>query len=177
LRNRIEQLRGALVKIMSSIYARIDYPDEDLGDYTDDELLASLKEVRGGLGTLASTYRTGRAVSQGVSTVICGKPNAGKSSLYNLLVGEDAAIVTDLEGTTRDVLERSVPLGRVMLKLCDTAGIRDDDSADAVERIGIAKSRDLLKKCDLLFALFDNSRPFDENDHVLLEEISESSAV
>ncbi len=176
LSERVSSIRAALVGIMSSVYARIDYPEEDLGDYSDAELLSALGSVHSELSSLASTYRTGRAITDGIRAVIAGKPNAGKSSLYNLLVGEDAAIVTDIAGTTRDVLERSIPLGRVMLRLCDTAGIRSGIELDAVEEIGIRKSRKIMAKCELLFAVFDNSRPFDEADEELLKEISETYA-
>ena len=176
LSERISQIRKALVEFMSSIYARIDYPDEDLGDFTDSEVLSRLVDIQKSIETLLSTYRTGRAITEGVSTVICGKPNVGKSTLYNLLLGEDAAIVTDIEGTTRDVLERTVPLGRVMLRVADTAGIRSDESADTIERIGIEKSREFIEKSELLFTLFDCSREFDEKDALILEEIKRSSA-
>ena len=177
LSERVYAIRKRLVSLMSSIYARIDYPDEDLGDFDDESLLGELKAVTRDLQSLASTYRTGRAITEGISAVIAGKPNVGKSSLYNLLVGEDAAIVTDIAGTTRDVLERPVPLGKVMLRLYDTAGIRDTESADAVEKIGIKKSRESMKKCQLLFAVFDNSRPFDEEDDALLRDISRLGCV
>ena len=170
LNEKISAIRQGLVSIMSSIYARIDYPDEDLGDYTDSELLASLYNIKEETARLIGSYRTGRAISEGVKTVICGKPNVGKSSLYNLLLGEDAAIVTDIPGTTRDVLERSIPLGRVMLRVADTAGIRERENMDAVERIGVAKSREMMAKSELLFAVFDLSRPFDDEDEVILNE-------
>ena len=176
LSEKINSIRGSLVGLMSSIYARIDYPDEDLGDYTDDELLTSLNNIKEESERLISTYRTGRAISEGVRTVICGKPNVGKSSLYNLLIGEDAAIVTDIPGTTRDVLQHSIPLGRVMLRVADTAGIRERDSMDTVERIGIEKSREMIAKSELLFALFDISRDFDEEDQAIIDEISRSDA-
>ena len=169
---KISLIREKLIGIMSSVYARIDYPDEDLGDFSDREMLSLLSEVREELYRLGSTYRTGKSITEGVTTAIIGKPNAGKSSLYNLLVGEDAAIVTDVMGTTRDVLERSVPLGRVMLRLYDTAGIRDELKTDRIERIGIEKSRKTLEKCELLFALFDNSRPFDQDDRRVIRELS-----
>ncbi len=171
LTERLDEIRARLVGLMSSVYARIDYPDEDLGDYTDAELSEELGAVAHDMSSLADTYRTGRAVSEGISAVICGKPNVGKSSLYNLLVGEDAAIVTSVEGTTRDVLERTVPLGRVMLRLADTAGIRDTDTVDEVERIGIERSRKMMEKCELLFAIFDISRPVDDYDRWLIDEI------
>ena len=171
LSGKISAIRKSLVELMSSIYARIDYPDEDLGDFSDDQVLSRLYNIKEELTRLISTYRTGRAISEGVNTVICGKPNAGKSSLYNLLLGEDAAIVTDIPGTTRDVLRHSLPLGRVMLNIADTAGIREREDMDAVERIGIAKSRDLIVKSELIFAIFDTSRPFDEEDQLILDAI------
>jgi tRNA modification GTPase len=161
---------------MSSIYARIDYPDEDLGDYTDAELRTSLYNIKEECEKLLATYRTGRAISEGVRTVLCGKPNVGKSSLYNLLIGEDAAIVTDIPGTTRDVLERSVPLGRVMLRIADTAGIRERDDMDVVERIGVAKSREMIAKSELLFTIFDLSREFDDEDQAIIDEISKHTS-
>ena len=173
---KIGEVRAELVGLMSSIYARIDYPDEDLGDFDDSEVLSRLYNIRKHISDLLSTYKTGRAISEGVRAVICGKPNAGKSSLYNLLVGEDAAIVTDIEGTTRDVLERCVPCGKIMLRLTDTAGIREGDKIDTVERIGIERSREMIKKGELLFAIFDLSRHFDEQDRLLCELIKESDA-
>lgn len=175
LSKRISEIRAELVSLMSSIYARIDYPDEDLGDFDDGELLTRLYNIRKNISTLLSTYKTGKAISEGVKTVICGKTNVGKSSFYNMLLGEDAAIVTDIEGTTRDVLEKTVPLGRVMLRLADTAGIREGENIDVVERIGIEKSREMIEKSELLFAIFDISRPFDEKDSLLLNIISESN--
>ena len=176
LSERIGVIRGSLVGLMSSVYARIDYPDEDLGDFSDAELLSSIYNIKEDCENLLSSYRTGRAISEGVTTVICGKPNAGKSTLYNLLLGEDAAIVTDIPGTTRDLLERSIPLGRVMLKLCDTAGIRESEEMDAVERIGVEKSRKMIEKSELLFAIFDISRPLDREDRLIIDAIKCSSA-
>ena len=176
LTERISGIRGSVLSLMSSIYARIDYPDEDLGDFTDGELLSSLYNIKEDLNRLISTYRTGRAISEGIKTVICGKPNAGKSTLYNLLSGEDSAIVTDIPGTTRDVLERSLPLGKVMLNIADTAGIRVSEEMDTVERIGIEKSRQMIDKSELLFTIFDISRPFDEEDKHILELVNQCNA-
>lgn len=173
---KITQIRAELLSLMSSVYARIDYPDEDLGDFDDEELLYSLYKVRKEIHLLLSTYKTGKAVTSGIKTVICGKPNVGKSSFYNLLLGEEAAIVTDIEGTTRDVLERSVPLGQVMLRLADTAGIRSGEKIDAVEQIGIGKSIENIEKSELIFAIFDLSREFDEQDELLLNLLSKSDA-
>ncbi len=171
---RIEEIRKDITDLLSSIFARIDYPDEDLGDLTDEETLEGLLRVKGKLSELISTYRVGRVINEGVSAVICGKPNVGKSTLYNLLVGEEAAIVTDVAGTTRDLIERTVPLGKVLLRLSDTAGLRE--GGDKVERIGIERTKARIEAAELIFAVFDLSRPFDGEDEEVLALIRESSA-
>ena len=175
LEKRISKIRNELVSVLSSVFARIDYPDEDLGDFSDEELYEKLKSVQEDLSSLMSTYKTGRAVNEGIPTVIAGKPNVGKSTLYNLLVGEEAAIVTDIPGTTRDVLSSGISLGSVMLRLADTAGIRSGN-LDLVEQIGIEKSEKMLSECELLFAVFDISRIFDEEDELLISKINASNA-
>ena len=163
----LDGIRGELVSLMSSIFARIDYPEEDLGDFTDEETVRRLINIKEEISRLAATYRTGRAIREGLNTVIVGKPNVGKSSLYNALVGEDSAIVTDIRGTTRDVLERTIALGKVLLLLSDTAGIRESD--DPVERIGVERSRERMEKADLILALFDGSRPLDDEDLAIID--------
>ena len=167
-------IRGSLISLMSSIYARIDYPDEDLGELSDGEILDTLLAIRQTLVRLIDTYKTGRAINEGISTVICGKPNVGKSTLYNLLVGEDAAIVTDVAGTTRDILEKTVSIGRVTLRITDTAGVRSGDEVGAVEKIGIGRSKDKISASELILAVFDLSRELDESDRELIDEISEA---
>ena len=174
LNEAVNAIREGLVSLMSSIYARIDYPDEDLGEFTDGESLETLVRIRDDLSRLIDTYKTGRAINEGISTVICGKPNVGKSTLYNLLAGEDAAIVTDVAGTTRDILERTVSLGRVTLRLTDTAGVRSGDDVDKVEKIGIGRSKDRISSSELILAVFDLSRSFDEADRELIDEISKA---
>ncbi len=169
LSTAMDGIQKDAVALMGSLFARIDYPDEDLGDFSDAESISLLRSLLSRLDALISTYRTGRAVSEGIATVICGKPNAGKSTLYNLLVGEDAAIVTEIEGTTRDVLERSVPLGQVLLRLSDTAGIRE--TSDVVERIGVEKTHKCMEEAELILAVFDTSRPLTKEDEALLREL------
>ena len=173
LRQRIEEIRSILTGLLGSVYARIDYPEEDLGEFTDDEILRELTKAKESLSTLISTYRTGRAIKDGISAALVGKPNAGKSTVYNLLVGEDAAIVTDIPGTTRDVLVREVPLGRVMLRLYDTAGVRSESVTDEVERIGISRTLTELSRSELAIALFDASRPLDGEDEEILARFDE----
>ncbi len=177
LSKRIAAIRALLTSVLSSIYARIDYPDEELGDFTDDELCGLLNDSRGLVIELIKTYRTGKAVSEGIKTVICGKPNVGKSTLYNLLVGEDAAIVTDIEGTTRDVLTDKISLGRVILNLSDTAGVRDSDELDPVEKIGIERSLERIESAELLLCVFDGSKELSDEDRALISEISRSDGV
>ena len=172
LSRKIDEIRHALTEILSSVFARIDYPDEDLGDFSDEETLIRLEKIKESLVSLINTYPMGRAISDGVNTVICGKPNVGKSSIYNLILGEDAAIVTDIEGTTRDILSRSVALGKIMLNLFDTAGIREKDKADTVERIGIERTHRAISDAELIIAVFDASRLLDAQDNSLIEELS-----
>ena len=174
LNEAVNSIRNGLVSLMSSIYARIDYPDEDLGEFSDGETLEELAKIRVELVKLIDTYKTGRAINEGISTVICGKPNVGKSTLYNLLAGEDAAIVTDIAGTTRDILERTVSLGRVMLRITDTAGVRSGEGIDKVEQIGIGKSKDRITSSELILAVFDLSRGFDDADKELIDEIAKA---
>lgn len=166
LTERLGAARTELTSLLSSIYARIDYPDEDLGDFTDEQTLAAIKEIKEDLNLLLDTYKTGRAITEGIKTSVLGKPNVGKSTLYNLLLGEDAAIVTDIPGTTRDLLHANISLGDVMLRITDTAGVHE--SQDRVEKIGIDRSRDAAIQSDLVFVLFDASRPLDDDDEAII---------
>ncbi len=162
----IDSIRKELISLMSSIYARIDYPDEDLGDFTDEESLSILLSIRESIEKLLKTYKTGRAIRDGIRTVIIGKPNVGKSSLYNAILGDEYAIVTEVEGTTRDVLERTAPFGKVTLCLVDTAGVRATD--DPVEKIGVARSRTEMESAELLLLVLDGSRALDDEDRELI---------
>ncbi len=175
LNERIEAIRTSLTTLLSSMYARIDYPDEDLGDFTDSEALDILKRIKADADALLATYRTGRSVNEGIDTVICGKPNVGKSSIYNLLLGREAAIVTDIEGTTRDVLSERIPLGRVLLRISDTAGVRTETS-DPIELIGIQRSQKRIDDGELILAVFDLSRELDGEDISLLERLDNTDA-
>ena len=171
LSRRIEELYGSIGDVLSSIYAKIDFPDEDLADMSRDEISAEIERLLSETKRLMNTYKTGKAVSEGVRTVICGRTNAGKSSIYNLIVGRQAAIVTDIEGTTRDLLEETAQLGRVTLRLCDTAGLRRTE--DAVESIGVERAREAMRSAELILAVFDGTREFDSEDESFISELSE----
>ena len=149
---RIEKIAKSLVNVMTALYAAIDYPDEDIGTEGEDEIEGvvntALKDVR----QILSTYKTGKAVSDGVKTVICGRPNVGKSSLFNRMTGEDSAIVTSVAGTTRDILRESVSFGGVTLRLSDTAGLHESD--DEVERIGIDRANNEIASAELVIAVY-----------------------
>ena len=159
---RMDGLYTAMQRVLTTIYAQIDFPDEDLGEMSREEIVSALREAQKGLARLLATYSTGRAIGEGIATVICGRANAGKSSVYNQILGYDAAIVTDIEGTTRDVLRETAVLGTTTLRLCDTAGLRETD--DRVESIGIARTWDALREAELILAVFDASAPLSEED-------------
>lgn len=163
LSGETERIYDALGNVLAAIFAHIDYPDEDLADISREEMLSIANENLIRLRRLSSTYSTGRAVMSGIPTVILGRTNAGKSSLYNKIVGREAAIVTDIEGTTRDILTETAKLGRVILRLSDTAGLRH--SGDVVEKIGIDRARQAAESAELILAVIDGSRAPDEEDH------------
>ena len=167
-----ESLRTRITDTLSSIYARIDYPEEDLGEFTAEETLVRLESVREDIARLIATYKTGKAITEGVRTVIIGKPNTGKSTLYNAILGEEAAIVTDIPGTTRDLLNATAALGRVTLHLTDTAGIRNTGGVDTVERIGIERTRERLLDSELVIVMLDLSRPLDGEDREIFDLVS-----
>lgn len=169
LESRCAEIYESLRNILASIYVKIDYPDEDLADMSREEILEALADCEKRLQSLAETYRTGHAIAEGIPTVICGRPNVGKSSLYNRIVGRDAAIVTSVEGTTRDVLTETAALGRVTLRLFDTAGLHETD--DPVERIGIERAEKTLNEAELILAVFDGSLAPTDEDIRLAEQM------
>lgn len=167
---RIGEISDLILAASSSLWAYLDYPEEDLQTMDDSALCQSLSEIAQNCLALIDSYKTGRAVSAGVPSAIVGKPNVGKSSFFNALLGEEKAIVTEIPGTTRDVIEYPVKAGRVLLNLADTAGVRAD-TADKVERIGVERAITTLEESGLVFALFDRSRPLDENDDRILKTL------
>jgi len=172
LSEAINILSDKLLSAASSLWAYLDYPEEDLGGIDDAQMLTLLSEISSDCDTLLSSFAIGRAVNSGISTAILGKPNVGKSTFFNAFLGENRAIVTALPGTTRDRIEETVKAGRVLLNLSDTAGVRRD-TEDQIEQIGIEKAVQAAKEAELVFAVFDLSRPLEEDDRIVLETLRE----
>lgn len=172
LSKRINACFETLLKLTSSVYAYIDYPEEDMTDLSVEELKAELTALKATLTALKDSYRYGKAVSEGVSCAIVGCPNVGKSSVLNMLIGEERAIVTPIAGTTRDVVTETVRLGDVLLRLSDTAGIRD--GGGEIERLGIERSIKSLESAELVLAVFDGSKKQSEADAEVIRKIEET---
>ena len=184
--NSVKQLKGALYEKITAlrdeilndtayIEAALDDPEHIPMEGFGEELKPRLSEEIKTINYLAETFNEGRIIREGIKTVIAGKPNAGKSSLLNMLLGEERAIVTDVAGTTRDTLEEYVDLNGVTLNIIDTAGIRDTE--DTVEKIGVERARDAIKKADLVIFVADGSTALDPEDRAILSEISESRKI
>ena len=165
----LNKLKDELVSMQALIVANIDFPDEDIEDAAYNDLLDRSNKILEKMDKLLENSKNSRLLRDGINTVILGKPNVGKSSLLNGLLKYDRAIVTDIAGTTRDVIEDYINLDGVLLKISDTAGIRETD--DEVEKIGVNIAREKLKDADLVIAIFDISRDFDQDDKEILKLI------
>jgi len=168
LSRRVGGIYSLLVDLMAHFHAVLDYPDEDIDPFREEHMTRSMAQAQGELEALLATHRRGESLVGGLPCVIAGRPNAGKSSLLNALVGYDRAIVTDIPGTTRDTVEERVRLGGVLLRLIDTAGLRD--STDPIERMGVERSRTAMEQAALILYLCDRSVPFIREDIQLLEQ-------
>lgn len=166
LRKKIDSVKNDLLSQAAHLSAWADYPEEDIAEVTYESLQKTCKNAINILENLLASYDSGQAIKQGIDTVIAGRPNVGKSTLMNLLSGYEKSIVTDIPGTTRDIVEDTVVVGDVILRLSDTAGLRDTD--DAVEKIGVDRAKKRLEQCRLLLAVFDNSRELNNDDKQLI---------
>ena len=166
LSKEIGNIKQEILDVMVNIEVAIDYPEYDVDDVTNNQILNMLDSVEEKLTKLEKSFDNGKIIKEGIKTAIIGKPNAGKSSLLNAILKEDRAIVTEIEGTTRDTIEEFVNINGIPLKLIDTAGIRK--AKDEVERIGIEKSREIANTADLVIAIFDSSKELSEEDLEIL---------
>lgn len=166
----VDQKRQELLDIIATISVNIDYPEyDDVEQLTNEDILPKLKTIKLELEDVLNNAKSTKLLKNGINTVIVGKPNVGKSSLLNTLIGENKAIVTNIPGTTRDIVEASINLGQVTLNLIDTAGIRITE--DVVEKIGVEKSKEQINKADIILCVLDGSEPINEQDKEILNEI------
>lgn len=166
---KISAAAAILTDKLSALAAWADYPEEDLPEVSDDALNADLQQVLTQLKTMADRYDYGRILRDGVNTVICGRPNVGKSTLFNALAGCQRSIVTSIAGTTRDVIEEQVRLGNLLLRLSDTAGLRETE--DQIEQIGVEQARSRMEQAELILAVFDSTEPLTQEDLALLSAL------
>lgn len=175
LGNIIKDIRNKIINYTAFIESALDDPEHISIDGYGDTLKKSSEEIIRELKLLISSADNGRVIKEGINTVIVGRPNAGKSSLLNVLSGYERAIVTDIEGTTRDILQEQIRLGELSLNITDTAGIRNTE--DLIEKIGVDRAREYAKKADLVLYVVDASRQLDENDDRIFELIKDKNAV
>ena len=175
LHDRINNVKEDLLSLAAHLSAWADYPEDEIPEIDDSTLLDGLNKCKTELNELLKTYDAGRVMREGVDTVIAGRPNVGKSTLMNLLSGCERSIVTNIPGTTRDIIEETVMLGDVPLRLSDTAGIHSTD--DPVESIGVQRAKERLLSAGLIFAVFDASMPLSDDDNELLELLKNAPAV
>ena len=175
LKNKISDIRNKIIYHTAFIESALDDPEHiEMNGYAD-VLLDAAEEIISELEKMISTADNGRVIREGINTVILGKPNAGKSSLLNVLAGHERAIVTDIEGTTRDIIEEQIRLGDLSLNVIDTAGIRQTE--DVIEKIGVDRAKEYAGRADLIIYVVDSSRELDENDEKILPLIKNKNAV
>lgn len=172
----IKRIKKMILSLLADIEASIDYPEYDEAeDVSNNKALTKLDEIQKELERLNKSFETGKIIKDGIKVAIIGKPNSGKSSLLNAILKEDRAIVTDIEGTTRDTIEEFVTIDGIPFKFVDTAGIRKADNK--VEEIGIEKSKKVAKESDLIIAMFDNSKNLTKEDEEILDFIKDKTAI
>ena len=175
LSREVINIRKKIISIMADIEATIDYPEYDIEEITNKRILNVLNDVEIQLKKLENTFDNGKILREGVKTAIIGRPNVGKSSLLNVILNEERAIVTDIEGTTRDTIEEFIQIEGIPIKIIDTAGIRN--ARDEVEKIGVKKASQIAKDSDIVIAIFDITRNINEEDEEILNLIKDRNAI
>lgn len=175
LSKEIRKIKGNILNVLTDIEASIDYPEYDIEEVSNNRALEMLEKVQKQLEELSDSFENGKILREGINVAIIGKPNSGKSSLLNKILREERAIVTDIEGTTRDTIEEYVSIKGIPFKFVDTAGIRQADNK--VEEIGIEKTKKVAEKSDLIIAMFDNSKELSKEDKEILNFIKDKKAI
>ena len=175
LSNKIENIRRELLDIMADIEASIDYPEYDIEELTENKINSTLNSVENELETLSESFHSGKILKEGIKTAIIGRPNAGKSSLLNKILKEERAIVSQIEGRTRDTIEEFITIKGIPLKIIDTAGIRNTE--DEIEKIGVKKALNIAKDAELILAIFDNTKELSEEDEEILNIIKNKNSI
>lgn len=175
LSRKIEIINSSLLSLAAHIAAWVDYPDDEIEELGNNELYSTIYNAHLELCALLSNFDSGMAVTNGVEAAIVGKPNVGKSTLMNLLTGYDRSIVTEIEGTTRDIVEETVNLNGCILRISDTAGMRE--TGDIVEKLGVERSRKKLERAAIVFAVFDLSKPLSDEDKELIDECKDKNVI
>jgi tRNA modification GTPase len=175
LSKKIKQIKQQILDVMVNLEVSIDYPEYDTPDATENEILNMLNNVEKELLKLENSFDNGKLIKEGIKTAIIGKPNAGKSSLLNAILDEDRAIVTNIEGTTRDTIEEFVNINGIPLNLIDTAGIRN--TTNEVEQIGVKKSKKIAQDADLIIAIFDATKDLSKEDMEILDIIKDKKII
>lgn len=175
LSRKINEIREKIMDIMVNIEANIDYPEYDVEEVSNKDAENKLKEIENELIKLSKTFENGKILKEGVKIAIIGSPNAGKSSLLNSMLKEERAIVTDIAGTTRDIIEEQISIEGIPFKVIDTAGIRD--AKDKIEQIGIEKSKKAANEADVILAVFDSSVPLNDEDREILNLLKHKKSI
>lgn len=175
LSKKIKAMKNEVMDLMADIEASIDYPEYDVEETTNKKISETLNKLESELNKLEASFKNGKILKDGIKTAIVGKPNVGKSSLLNLILGENRAIVSNIEGTTRDTIEEYINIKGIPLKIVDTAGIRN--TTNEIEQIGVKKSIDNINNAELIIAVFDDSRAFDKEDEKILDLIKNKKAI
>ena len=171
----IKEIRKDLISMMADIEASIDYPEYDVEEVTTNKVREVLLKQKDRLKKLEKSFDNGKILKDGINTAIIGRPNAGKSSLLNILLNEERAIVTSVEGTTRDTIEEYISINGIPLKIIDTAGIRE--ASDEVEKIGVEKAKKIAKESDLIIGIFDISRKMNKEDYEILDILKNKNSI
>lgn len=175
LSTEITEIRKIIISLLADIEATIDYPEYDIEEVTNKRILESLLEVEKKIDIMERSFENGKIIRDGIKTAIIGRPNAGKSSLLNVILKEERAIVTDIEGTTRDTIEEYIQIDGIPLKIIDTAGIRNANNE--VEQIGVKKAIEIAKTSDIVIAIFDISKELTNEDEEILKLVKEKNAI